>query len=96
MLSVGQRAEGIVDGRLQFIHIPVHRHPTAANDLSHFSMSEIVGAVFLQPAIIRVMAALHRNDDHLCMGTVHVFFHAPAFAVRSVFIKKDIVPVKHV
>ena len=96
MLPVAEGSKIPVNLRFQRVDHPVHRNRTLCCDAAASCVMKAERSILLEPSIVRAVVAFDCHNDHLCIGMIHVFLHAPAFPIGGIRIKKDIMSVKHI
>ena len=94
-LPVGVGSVVPVDHGLDLIYDPFQRLISLHRQRPEGCGGSWVRQVLLQPLVAN-MAALHAHDDHLLVPAIQEGFQPPAFAVGSVAVIKQVVPVKEI
>ena len=96
VLPLRKRAVFPVYKGFEGMYQPFHGDMAHSRYASALAVPETERSVFPQSSVVRTVIAFHRGNDHLRLCTVHVLFHAPAFSVCGVLVKKHIMSVEHI
>ena len=84
MFPVGKGAETIINITFKCIYHPVHSKFSKSLDFSQLRIHKIIGRILFQSSVVRIVITFYSGDNKLCIGVIHIFFHAPAFAVGGI------------
>lgn len=86
---------GVYHG-LEFLNQPFHGPFAPATDTSQIFFLKREGRILGKAGIVGCVIALRCHDDQWRLGLVHVFLHAPAFAIGGVLVEKNVMAIEHV
>ena len=95
ILPVGKGAVVFIDIGLQLLHQPVHGDAAFSLDVSVLGIGIDEGCVFHKTAVALVVA-LNAYNNQFFLAFLHIFCHAPGFSVGGIFVKENVVAVKHI
>ena len=97
MLPIRQGLEIFVYKWLELIYEPLHGFfATPFKWATKLLIIKVIRRILRKPAIIRTGITLYSSNYDRCFYLIKIFTKSPAFAIGSMAVIKNIVPVKHI